>query len=116
MLGCLSPSIPDPLLGVAIMRPCQFPGRRSDRAAGARALLLRLLADALSQADLGPRMRRKAPRTGPGCATRAQVVVARRWLLGELDDQVALPVRYVCDMLGIDAGVLAAAVRARITA
>jgi len=113
MLGRLSPSIPDALLGVAIMRPCQFPGGRSDRAVGARALLVRLLADALSQADLGPRMRRKAPRTGPGCATRAQVVAARRWLLGELDADVLLPVRFVCDALGIDADVLAAAVRGR---
>jgi len=39
----------------------------------------------------------------------------RRWLVGELDDQVALPIGYVCDMLGLDAGVLAAAVRARAT-
>jgi hypothetical protein len=115
MLGRLSPSIPDALLGVAIMRPCQFPGGRSDRAVGARALLLRLLADALSQADLGPRMRRKAPRTGPGRATPAQVVVARRWLLGELDDQVAIPCRWLCDVLGIESDVLAAAVRARVT-
>jgi hypothetical protein len=83
--------------------------------------LLRLLADALHQADLGPRIRRQgpAPRHGTGRAggrtRRAQVVTARRWLVGELDDQVALPVRYVCDMLGIDADVLAAAVRARVT-
>jgi hypothetical protein len=41
------------------------------------------------------------------------VVVARRWLLGELDDQVALPCGWVCDMLGIDREVLAAAVRER---
>src|SRR5215475_13488020 len=119
MFGRLSPSIPDALLGVAIMRPCQFPGGRSERAVGARALLVRLLADALSQADLGPRMRRRgsAPtRTGPGRVTRARVVVARRWLLGELDDQVALPVRWVCDVLGIESDVLAAAVRARVLA
>jgi hypothetical protein len=112
MLGRLSASIPDALLGVMIVRPCQFPGGRSERAVGARALLVRLLADALSQADLGPRMRRKTRRTGAGCATRAQVVAARRWLLGELDAEVPLPVRFVCDALGIDADVLAAAVRA----
>jgi hypothetical protein len=111
MLGRLS-SI-ESLFGVVITRPCQIPGGRSDRAGGARALLLRLLADAIHQADLGPRMRRKAPRSGPGRVTRAQVVVARRWLCGELDDQVALPVAYVCDMLGIEHEVLAAAVRAR---
>jgi hypothetical protein len=60
-------------------------------------------------------MRRKAPRTGPGRATRAQVVVARRWLLGELDAEVPLPVRFVCDALGIEADVLARVVRARAT-
>jgi len=109
-------AMPDALLGVMIVRPCQFPGGRSERAVGARALLLRLLADALHQADLRPRMRRKGARTGPGRVTRAQVVVARRWLLGELDDQVALPVGWVCDMLNIDADVLAAVVRARVLA
>jgi len=113
MLGRSLSIIPESLLGAAIMRPCQFPGPRCERVVGARALLLRLLADALHQADLGPRMRRKAPRSGPGRVTRAQVVVARRWLCGELDDQVALPVAYVCDMLGIEHEVLAAAVRAR---
>jgi hypothetical protein len=93
MLGH-SVAIPDELLGAAIMVPCQWPGARCQRAVGARALLLRLLADALHQADLGPRVLRKgsAPRTGPGRVTRAQVVVARRWLLGELDAEVALPV------------------------
>jgi hypothetical protein len=113
-------AIPDSLLGAAIMRPSQWPGPRCERADGARALLLRLLADALHQADLGPRIRRQgpAPRNG-SCragtrARAAQVVIARRWLLGELDDQVALPVGWVCDMLGIDKGVLAA-VRARAT-
>jgi hypothetical protein len=40
--------------------------------------------------------------------------LARRWLCGELDGQVALPIGFVCDMLGLDAGVLAAAVRARV--
>jgi hypothetical protein len=94
----------------------QFPGGRSERAVGARALLVRLLADALAQTDLGPRMRRKAPRTGPGSATRAQVVAARRWLLGELDDQVALPIGWVCDVLGVEHDVLAAAVRASASA
>src|SRR5262245_32395083 len=36
-------------------------------------------------------------------------------LLGELDAEVAVPIGSVCDALGIDAGVLAAAVRARAT-
>lgn len=38
--------------------------------------------------------------------------LAQRWLAGELDADVALPVQVVCTMLGIDAGMLAAAVRA----
>jgi hypothetical protein len=41
------------------------------------------------------------------------VLAARRWLVGELDGQVALPIGFVCDALGLDAGVLAAAVRRR---
>jgi hypothetical protein len=121
MLGRLSPSIPDALLGAAIMRPCQFPGPRCERAVGARALLLRLLVDALHHADLGSRIRRQgpAPRIGTcrvGTRARAaRVLAARRWLLGELDAEVALPCRWVCDMLGIEFDVLAAAVRARAT-
>jgi hypothetical protein len=35
----------------------------------------------------------------------------RRWLVGELVDQVAVPVHLVCDVLGIDGTALAAAVR-----
>ena len=41
--------------------------------------------------------------------------LAQRWLCGELEAEVALPVEVVCNMLGIDAGVLAAAVLARAT-
>jgi hypothetical protein len=98
------------------------PGERCERAVGPRALLLRLLADALYQANLGPQVRRRGPvpRTGAGRfgARRrpAQVIAARRWLAGALDDQVRLPVAFVCDALGLDAGVLAAAVRARVGA
>ena len=78
-----------------------------------------MLADAIYQADLGPSVRRQGPgpRTGDGRfgARRhpAQVIAARRWLAGELDDQVRLPVAFVCDTLGLDAGMLAAAVLAR---
>lgn len=114
--------IPDELLGAAIMVPSQWPGPRRERPDGARALLLRLLADALHCADLGPRIRRRqgpAPRTGPdrgGTHARAtRIALARRWLLGDLDAEVALPVSLVCDALGIDAGVLSAAVTARAT-
>jgi hypothetical protein len=41
--------------------------------------------------------------------------LAVAWLTGTLDDQVRLPVAFVCDALGLDAGVLAAAVRVRPT-
>ena len=111
MLGRSLSIIPESLLGAAIMRPCQFPGPRCERAEGARALLLRLLADALHQADLGPCIRRQGPGFRPvGTRARAkQVALARRWLLGELDAEVALPVGFVCDALGINADVLAAA-------
>jgi hypothetical protein len=63
MLG-RSLAIPDSLLGAAIMRPCQWPSARCERAVGARALLLRVLADVLHQADLGPRIRRQGPAPG----------------------------------------------------
>lgn len=117
MLGRSLP-VPDALLDCAILRPCQWPGERCQRAVGPRAMLLRLLADALHQADLGPRIRRQGPAPSHGScrvgtrARRAQVDAARRWLVGDLDDQVRLPVAFVCDQLGLDAGVLAAAVRA----
>jgi hypothetical protein len=118
MLG-RPPSIPDALFDADILRPCQWPGARCARAAGPRALLLRLLADAVYQADLGVRRQGPGPRHGSGRfgARRrpAQIVAARRWLAGELDDQVRLPIAFVCDALGLDHDVLAAAVRARAT-
>jgi hypothetical protein len=59
---------------------------------------------------------RPVPRTGVGrFGARwrpVQVVAARRWLAGELDDQVRLPVTFVCDALALDAGVLGAAAAA----
>ena len=116
MLGRLSRSIPDALLQCEMLRPTSFPAGDPNAPSAPARLLVRLLADALAQTDLGPRMRRKAPRTGPGSATRAQVVAARRWLLGELDDQVALPIGWVCDVLGVEHDVLAAAVRGRASA
>jgi hypothetical protein len=88
--------------GCDILRPCQWPGPRCERAVGPRALLLRLLADALHQADLGPLVRRQGPpRNGSSPVRRgtppAQVVAARRWLAGELDDQVAVPIAWLCE-------------------
>src|SRR5262249_6694757 len=41
--------------------------------------------------------------------------LAVAWLTGTVDDQVAVPIGFVCDALGLDAGALAAAVQARAT-
>jgi hypothetical protein len=38
---------------------------------------------------------------------------ARAWLLRELEADVVVPCQYVCDMLGLDADALAAAIRRR---
>jgi len=41
-----------------------------------------------------------------------QRTLTRRWLCGELHDQgVAVPIGWLCDVLGLDAAALAAAVR-----
>jgi hypothetical protein len=71
---------------------------------GARALVARLLLEAIGDAGVlvGGRWHRQ------GQPERREL--ARRWLQGELDAQVALPVRLVCGALGLDAGVLAATV------
>jgi hypothetical protein len=42
--------------------------------------------------------------------------LAFAWLTGTLDDQLALPIGFVCDALGIDAGALAAAAQDALTA
>lgn len=72
MLG-RSLAIPDSLLSAAIMRPCQRPSARCERAVGARALLLQVLADVLHQADLGPRIRRQGRR--PATASVACILL-----------------------------------------
>jgi hypothetical protein len=69
-------------------------------------IYVRMLWDALIQAGLAPSHGHPRP------ALRA---LARRWLAGELEAEVAPAVKVVCTMLGIDAGMLAAAVRARAT-
>jgi hypothetical protein len=71
---------------------------------GVRALYARMLWGALVEAGLAPCHGRPRP---------ALHTLARRWLAGELDAEVALPIAFVCDLLGIDAGMLAATVRAR---
>jgi len=42
--------------------------------------------------------------------------LALAWLTGTFDDQVALPIGFVCDALGLDAGALAAAAQDALTA
>jgi hypothetical protein len=55
----------------------------------------------------------KLPRQGPGRGHAQHHVLACRWLTGELDGQVVLPVSLVCAALNLDPVVLAAAVRTR---
>jgi hypothetical protein len=95
------------LLGIESILPIQFvsPTPRT----GERALLARVLVEALGDVGLlaGGRWRRRPP-------PLPRQELATRWLLGELDGQVALPVRLVCDALGLSSTRLAAAVtRAR---
>jgi hypothetical protein len=57
-----------------------------------------------------------AGRRGPMRPARsrpAQRTAARRWLLGELDSEVRVPLRWCCDALGIEAATLAWIVRQR---
>jgi hypothetical protein len=101
--------------GVELVLPHQLPLRRGGPT-GPRALLCRLLYYALVEAELGPSARRPLRRRTPLARWRRHVrpaerQLARRWLCGDLDDQVAVPIGWVCDQLGIDAAALAAAVR-----
>jgi len=72
-----------------------------------RALLVELLREALRDAGV---VRSNAP-LHPRRQARAVA-----WLTGTLDDPVALPIGFVCDALGIDAGALAAAAQDALTA
>jgi hypothetical protein len=84
--------------------PSQLPDRHAVHAAGPRALLTRLLVLALCEAGWPL----DGCSSGAGAPPRHRVrwqtqrTLAVRWLLGELDDQVAVPVRLDCDVLGID--------------
>jgi hypothetical protein len=100
---------------VELVLPHQLPLRRGGPT-GPRALLCRLLYYALVEAELGPSARRPLRGRTPLARWRRHVrpakrQLARRWLCGELDDQVALPIGFVCDALGLDAAALAAVVR-----
>ena len=74
---------------------------------GEHALLEELLRAALQDAGVVRSIAPLQPR-------RQALAVA--WLTGALDAEVALSVAVVCDALGIDAGALAAAMRARASA
>jgi hypothetical protein len=100
--------MPAALVGEAFIRPARWQSTREVSAdtRGVRALYARMLWDALVDAGQAPSHGHPRP---------ALRVLARSWLAGELEAEVALPVKVVCTMLGIDAGMLAAAVRARAT-
>jgi hypothetical protein len=71
-----------------------------------RALLVELLREALRDAGVMAGIAPTHPR---------RRALALAWLTGTFDGQVAVPVGFVCDALGLDAGALAAAVQARAT-
>jgi hypothetical protein len=85
------------------MLPSQLPRRRP--AGAAQRLAAALLVEALRTAGLlaGRRYR----------VTASMRHAAGAWLVGALDDQVVVSVQWVCDVLALDAGALAAAVRRR---
>jgi hypothetical protein len=92
------------VFGVHAILPSQLGPRRT--AGGVRALFVELLREALRDAGMVRSLAPVHPR-------RQALAVA--WLTGTLDDQVVVPVGFVCDALGLDADGLAAAVRARAT-
>ena len=96
------------LVGETFVRRAQWatPRDASPDSRGVRAFYAELLRGALRDAGV---LRNLAPLQ----ARRQALAVA--WLTGTLDDQVALPIGFLCDALRLDAGALAAAVRARAT-
>lgn len=90
------------VFGVQTLLPTQLPRRAAP--SGVRALFAVLLREALRDAGVVRSLAPLQPR-------RQALAVA--WLTGTLDAEVALPITVVCDALGLDADVLAAAVRAR---
>ena len=104
MLVGTPPRIPDALIGTEVILPVQWVNRHPRSRTGPRALACALLEAACQDAGL-------LPVRGPVSARRRQL--ARLWLLGELEQQVAVPVAVACAAVGIDADALAAVVRAR---
>ena len=92
------------MFGVRAILPSQLGPRRAD--GGGRALLVELLREALCDAGVMPGIAPTHPR---------RRALALAWLTGTFDDGVALPIGFVCDALGLDARLLAAAGRARAT-
>lgn len=101
-----APAIDPHLFDVAQVVPAQLPRREPLALRGPRAFAAALLESALRDAELLPRARwRPVP--------DARRVAARRWLAGELEAEVPVPVGWLCDVLGLDAAALAHAVRRR---
>jgi hypothetical protein len=97
--------------------PAQQSGAAAS-SAGVRRLFGALLALAVDEAGLGSRRGTVAPPPTATPVARAQArrratarVLARRWLLGELDGEVVVPITVACGALGLDPEALADAVR-----
>jgi hypothetical protein len=103
MLVRPGPAIEPHLLGIESLLPIQV--APAAPRTGARALLVRLLVDALHDAGLLPPGGRWHRRENP-----RRSALARDWLAGRIDREVALPVALVADALGVDPTVLAVAV------
>jgi hypothetical protein len=106
MLVRPGPAIEPHLLGIESILPIQFVSDAPRT--GERALLARLLVEALGDAGLlvGGRWRHHPPPP-----PRPQL--ATRWLLGELDGEVCVPFGWLCDALNIDAETVGRIVRQR---
>ena len=104
-------------LGLHQVLPAQQ-SRAAPASAGARRFFGALLLRAVDEAGLAPRRSSGPPQVAGGDGRQARRraaarTLARRWLCGELDDQVTVTVAVACSALGLDAEALADAVRAR---
>jgi hypothetical protein len=106
-------------LGLHQVLPSQQPGA-APASAGVRRFYIALLALAVDEAGLAPRRGTVPPPPTATPFARAQArrratarVLARRWLLGELDGDVVVPLTVACGALGLDPQAVADAVRRR---